>query len=128
METRSGATLIPPAAIQRGTQGSFVYVVDPADQTVSLRPVTLGPSDADNVAIDKGLKPGEQVVVDGTDKLRQGAKVEGLGAADRRNAAGGRDERRAGRRRDDQPRAGGGVGAGVGDGVMAGAGGAGTAD
>ena len=76
VERRSGATLIPIAAIQRGTLGTFVYAVNGEDQTVSTRAVTLGPSTAAMVAIEKGLQPGEQVVVDGADKLRQGAKVE----------------------------------------------------
>ncbi len=76
VETRSGATLVPIAAIQRGTQGTFVYVINDADKSVSLRPVTLGPTTVDTVAIENGLTVGEQVVVDGADKLRQGAKVE----------------------------------------------------
>lgn len=76
VETRSGVTLVPVAAIQRGTQGTFVYVINDADKSVSLRPVTLGPTTADTVAIENGLAVGEQVVIDGADKLRQGAKVE----------------------------------------------------
>lgn len=76
VETISGATLVPVAAIQRGTQGTFVYVIDGADQSVSVRPVRLGPTTADTVAIESGLAMGEQVVTDGADKLRQGAKVE----------------------------------------------------
>jgi multidrug efflux system membrane fusion protein len=78
VDTRHNATLIPVAAIQRGTQGAlstFVYVVG-QDQAVSVRPVTLGPVSGDIVAIEKGLAAGEQVVTDGTDKLRAGAKVE----------------------------------------------------
>ncbi len=82
IETRHGATLIPVAAIQRGTLGTFCYVVNP-DQTVSVRAVTLGPVSNDLVAIEKGLAPGEQVVIDGADKLRQGAKVEVVTAAAR---------------------------------------------
>lgn len=75
VDTQRGATLLPTAAIQRGTQGSFVYVVDQA-QTVSVRPVTPGTVSGEVVAIEKGLVPGEQVVIDGADKLREGAKVE----------------------------------------------------
>ncbi len=74
VETRHGATLVPSAAIQRGTPGTFFYVVG-ADNTVSVRPVVLGPVSGEVVAVDKGLAPGEQVVTDGADKLRQGAKV-----------------------------------------------------
>lgn len=75
LETRHGLTVIPTAAIQRGTQGTFVYVVK-EDRSVSVRPVKLGPSQGDNTAIDTGLAPGELVVIDGADKLREGAKVE----------------------------------------------------
>lgn len=75
VDTRKDATLMPTAAVQRGTQGSFVYVVD-AGQTVSVRPVVLGTQSGDVVAVDKGLAPGDQVVIDGADKLRQGAKID----------------------------------------------------
>ena len=75
VETRHGLTLVPIAAIQRGTQGTFFYVVKD-DKSVSLRPVVLGPVSGDLVAVEKGLAPGEQVVIDGADKLRDGAKVE----------------------------------------------------
>ncbi|MDO9101587.1 MAG: MdtA/MuxA family multidrug efflux RND transporter periplasmic adaptor subunit [Candidatus Nitrotoga sp.] len=75
IETRHGITLIPTSASQRGTQGTFFYVVDD-NKTVSLRPVVLGPISGNIVAVEKGLIPGEKVVVDGADKLRQGAKVE----------------------------------------------------
>jgi multidrug efflux system membrane fusion protein len=75
VETLHDATLIPSAAIQRGTMGTFVYVVD-ADKHVSIRPVTTGPTSGETVAISKGLSPGETVVIDGTDKLRDGSTVE----------------------------------------------------
>ncbi|MGQ0741125.1 MAG: MdtA/MuxA family multidrug efflux RND transporter periplasmic adaptor subunit [Alphaproteobacteria bacterium] len=67
-------TAVPAAAIQRGTSGIFVFVVK-ADSTVSMRPVTLGPTDGEKIAVTRGLKPGETVVVDGTDRLRDGAMV-----------------------------------------------------
>ena len=75
VETKKDATVIPMAAIQRGAQGTIVYVVKD-DKTVSLRPVKMGAIENDNVAIDFGLKPGEMVVTDGIDRLREGAKVE----------------------------------------------------
>ena len=75
VETKADATIIPMAAIQRGAQGTIVYVVK-EDKTVSLRPVKMGAVENDNVAIDFGLKPGEMVVTDGIDRLREGAKVE----------------------------------------------------
>jgi multidrug efflux system membrane fusion protein len=74
VDTLKNATLIPSAAVQRGTPGTFVFVVN-ADKTVSLRPVKLGPADGDNLSISSGLKPGETVVVDGADKLKDGARV-----------------------------------------------------
>jgi membrane fusion protein, multidrug efflux system len=74
LDTLHGATLIPQSGVQRGAPGTYVYVVN-ADQTVSVRKVTLGAGDAANVSITQGLKPGETVVVDGADKLKDGAKV-----------------------------------------------------
>ena len=75
IETRHGVTLVPTSASQRGTQGTFFYVVD-ENKTVSLRPVVLGQISGNIMAVEKGLVPGEKVVIDGADKLRQGAKVE----------------------------------------------------
>lgn len=69
------ATVIPTAGVQRGTAGIYVYVVG-ADNTVSVRMVETGPSEKGQIVIEKGLKPGEVVVVDGVDKLREGAAVE----------------------------------------------------
>ena len=74
VDTMTGAVLAPNAAIQLGANGSFVYVVN-ADSTVSVRPVTTGPSDAQNSVIATGLKAGENVVIDGVDRLRDGVKV-----------------------------------------------------
>jgi len=61
-------------AVQRGSQGAFVYVVKP-DQTVAMRPVTVGPAQGDDAGVE-GVTVGELVVVDGADKLRDGAKIE----------------------------------------------------
>ncbi len=60
--------------MQRGAPGTFVYLVKP-DRTVAVQKVKLGPSDGQRVAILSGLQPGENVVIDGTDRLRDGAKV-----------------------------------------------------
>jgi multidrug efflux system membrane fusion protein len=75
IETLTNATLVPSAAIQRGAPGTYVYVVND-DNTVALRPVVLGPAAEDIVSIERGVKPGDQVVIDGADGLREGAKVE----------------------------------------------------
>jgi len=74
MDTLRSVTIIPTAAIQRGTIGAFVYVVK-EDQTVNVRPLTLGPAEDEKVAVLEGLQPDERVVVDGADKLREGMKV-----------------------------------------------------
>jgi len=74
LDTVSGATLVPSAAVQRGAPGTFVYVVN-ADNTVSLRKMSPGPSSGDLVSVKDGVRPGEKVVIDGLDKLRDGAQV-----------------------------------------------------
>jgi multidrug efflux system membrane fusion protein len=91
LDVKRDATLVPSAAIQRGTPGTFVYLVKP-DNTVTVRVVKLGPTQGDNVSIETGLAPGEQVVVDGADKLREGAKVELIG----KDATPGKDGARKG--------------------------------
>jgi membrane fusion protein, multidrug efflux system len=75
IESRPDATLVPTAAVQRGAPGTFVFVVND-DRSVSVRPVKLGPVQGEVTAIDSGVAPGDMVVVDGADKLREGAKVE----------------------------------------------------
>jgi multidrug efflux system membrane fusion protein len=74
VDTLQGTNLVPSAAIQRGAPGTFVYVVKP-DNTVTAQPVTLGPDDGEKVAVTKGLEPGQVVVTDGADRLKEGAKV-----------------------------------------------------
>ena len=68
------ADILPNSAIQRGAPGTFVYVVKP-NRTVAVQKVTLGPTDGQRVAIMSGLQPGDSVVLDGTDRLRDGARV-----------------------------------------------------
>jgi membrane fusion protein, multidrug efflux system len=75
LDVRNEAIIVPVAAIQRGPQGTFVYVVK-GDQTVEVRPVTLGPATGSDAAIDSGIAVGETVVVDGVDKLRAGSTVQ----------------------------------------------------
>jgi multidrug efflux system membrane fusion protein len=75
VQTLADATLVPSAAIQRGAPGTFVYVVK-EDHSVTVKPVKLGPVQGETTAIASGIAPGELVVVDGADKLREGAKVE----------------------------------------------------
>ena len=81
------AVLAPTAAVLTGTPGTYVWLVKP-DNTVTVRPVKLGPSDSEHTAILSGLEPGDKVVIDGLDRLREGAKVEV--PSGHANAAGGR--------------------------------------
>lgn len=73
-DTVKDATVVPVAAIQRGQPGTFVYLVK-ADDTVAIRVVETGASDGERIAVVKGLEVGEQVVIDGVDRLRDGAKI-----------------------------------------------------
>ena len=75
IDVRRDITTVPSAALQRGARGLFVYVVK-EDRTVTLRDVKTGPTEADATVIESGIEPGELVVVDGMDRLREGARVE----------------------------------------------------
>jgi len=75
VETRQDVTLVPTAAIQRGAPGTFVFLVK-QDQSVTMTPVKLGATQGENAEVQSGLEPGNLVVVDGADKLRDGSKVE----------------------------------------------------
>jgi len=103
LDVKRDAILVPGAAIQRGTPGTFVYLVKP-DGTVTVRVVKPGPSQGENISIEEGLAAGEQVVVDGADKLREGAKVELQGKA----AVAGREGARKGGNANPERRNGGG--------------------
>jgi multidrug efflux system membrane fusion protein len=74
LDTHKDVTTMSTAGIQRGAPGTFVYLVN-ADSTVSVRPVKLGVTDGDHVEILSGLAPGDRIVIDGADKLRDGAKI-----------------------------------------------------
>jgi multidrug efflux system membrane fusion protein len=69
------ALLAPAEAIQRGPQGAFVYVVKP-DKVVQLRRIQVGPSDAGTISVKTGVAAGEALVVDGAEKVQDGARVE----------------------------------------------------
>ncbi|HYG45795.1 MAG TPA: MdtA/MuxA family multidrug efflux RND transporter periplasmic adaptor subunit [Bordetella sp.] len=74
VQTRDDATVIPTAAVQQGSAGAFVFLLRD-DSTVEVRQVKLGAINGDRVAVNEGLAPGDRVVVEGTDRLRTGAKV-----------------------------------------------------
>jgi multidrug efflux system membrane fusion protein len=75
VETKTNVTLVPPSSIQRGAQSPYVYLLNPADNTVSMRNIDTDIITAAAVEVTKGLKPGEIVVTAGADKLQDGSKV-----------------------------------------------------
>ncbi|OPY61844.1 MAG: Multidrug resistance protein MdtA precursor [Syntrophorhabdaceae bacterium PtaU1.Bin034] len=75
VDVRRNAVIVPAAAIQRGPQGTFAYLVRP-DRTVETRPVTTGEIQNGEALVKKGVAEGELVVVEGADRLREGARVE----------------------------------------------------
>lgn len=80
LETKKGAVLIPSQAAQISQQGPYVFVVRP-DNTAELRQITLGQRQGSDVVIDKGLAPGERVVLAGHLLVRPGGKVQIQGAS-----------------------------------------------
>lgn len=86
LSTLRDSLAVPAAAVQRGSQGFYVYVVG-ADNSVSTRVVKPGAVDGDWMAVEGKLEAGEKVVIDGVDRLRDGAKVEVI-AADPKQRAG----------------------------------------
>ncbi len=69
------AVVVPVTALRHGSTGDFVYVLNAADKTVALRPVTRGQATVDKVQVATGLQAGEQVITEGADRLKDGAKV-----------------------------------------------------
>jgi len=74
LDTKRNVTLVPGVAVRRGTKGAYVYVVGPK-QTVEARPVRVGVSEGNDTSIDEGISPGDVVVTDGADSLRDGMTV-----------------------------------------------------
>jgi len=74
VDTIADAIVVPVSAIQRGASGTFVYVVD-ADMKAVMRPVKTGVLEGELQQVTEGLQPGERVVTDGVDRLREGDKV-----------------------------------------------------
>jgi multidrug efflux system membrane fusion protein len=95
IDTLKGTVVVPSAAIQRGNEGTVVYVVK-EDNTVTLRKVTVGPTEGQLTAVTQGLQDGERVITDGVDRIREGAKVEvtepGAGLRQRGGAGPGKGE------------------------------------
>jgi multidrug efflux system membrane fusion protein len=74
VDTHKDVTTMSTAGVQRGVPGTFVYLIN-ADSTVSVRPIQLGITEGDRVEVRSGLAPGDRIVIDGADKLREGAKI-----------------------------------------------------
>jgi multidrug efflux system membrane fusion protein len=74
VNTMQGTIRVPVPAVQRGEPGTFVYLIN-QDNTVTVRPIKVGPVDGGFQAVLSGLNPGDRVVTDGTDRLRDGALV-----------------------------------------------------
>ncbi len=74
VDVHQGATLVPAAAVQRNTEGAFVYLVKP-DHTVAIQAVSVGTIDGDAAEIVKGLEPGAVIATDNFDKLQEGIRV-----------------------------------------------------
>jgi multidrug efflux system membrane fusion protein len=75
LDVKKDAIIVPAAALQRNPQGAFVFVLKP-DKTVAMRPVKIGITQGGEASLTDGLEVGEQVVVDGAERLRDGSKVE----------------------------------------------------
>ncbi len=95
LATEANRLAVPAAAVLRGAQGFYVYVVGP-DNTVSTRVVQTGAVDGDWMAVDGPVQAGDRIVVDGVDRLREGAKVEVI-ANDPKQRAGANAAPRRGR-------------------------------
>jgi multidrug efflux system membrane fusion protein len=88
LDVKRGTTVVPAAALHRTSRGAFVFLMK-SDQTVTVRPVKLGPADGDDLSIVEGVSPGDAVVVEGAERLREGSKVE-LPTQDAASSRGGK--------------------------------------
>ncbi|HEY4361397.1 MAG TPA: MdtA/MuxA family multidrug efflux RND transporter periplasmic adaptor subunit [Bryobacteraceae bacterium] len=75
VEEKHGVVLVPAAVLQRGSNSTFVYLVNP-DSSVAVRNVTVGVTEGDDAEITSGLDAGNVVVLTGADKLQEGGKVD----------------------------------------------------
>lgn len=74
VNTVHDAVVLPPSAVQHGAPGAYVFLIRP-DNTVAIQAVKTGAQNANMVQILSGVKPGEQVVIDGIDRMREGTEV-----------------------------------------------------
>jgi multidrug efflux system membrane fusion protein len=88
LNTIRNAVTVPVTALRHGSNGDFVYVLNPQTKTVALRNVKRGQANAERIQVTEGLEGGETVITEGADRLKDGAKVTLPG--DRPAGAGGR--------------------------------------
>ena len=74
VDTKRNLVIVPASTIQRGPQGTYVYVIS-GGETANIRPVTIAQTTGNNIGISSGLNGGDIVVIDGQDKLQDGSKV-----------------------------------------------------
>ncbi len=97
VRTLENAVVVPVTAMRQGSSGDYVYVLNVADRTVSLRPVKRGQATVDKIVVESGLQAGERVITEGADRLKDGARVVLAGDAPRTGGGGaGRQGRRQG--------------------------------
>jgi multidrug efflux system membrane fusion protein len=89
LDTLKDVVTVPVSAVQRGAPGTYVYLLND-DNTVSVHTIKLGAQDGDFFAVESGLSPGDRVVTDGADRLRDGAKVSIPDNAHPQGATGGK--------------------------------------
>ena len=83
IQSIDNAVVVPITAVRLGGNGDFVFVLNPAERTVSIRPVVRGQATGEKIVIASGLKAGEQVIIDGADRLKEGSRVSLAGDAPR---------------------------------------------
>lgn len=75
VDTIRDAVVIPASARLSGAPGTYAWLIDKDSKTVSIRPITTGYATADLVSVQEGLQPGDLIVTDGSDRLREGMQV-----------------------------------------------------
>ena len=99
VKTIDNAVVVPVTALRNGSSGDYVYVVNSAERTVSLRPVKRGQATVDKIVIASGLQVGERVITEGADRLKDGASVVLPGDQPRAGGTGGAGSGVAGKRK-----------------------------
>ena len=112
VDTLQNQTVVPTVAVQNGQQGTFVYVID-SNNTAHIRTVQVASSDQSGADIKSGIQVGEEVAVDGADRLSDGSKVRVRDAGEMERQAAADAAAFAARGRGGRGRRGGGQGQGV---------------